>query len=54
MATHHRLGEIKKSRTSLLDLLGIMFLFKGNHPKMAQHFRVVNNYNLPRLYMIDT
>jgi hypothetical protein len=29
---------------------GIM-VNKGNHPKIAQHFRFVNYYNLPRIML---
>ena len=32
--------------TSLFSLTGIM-VSKRNHPKMAQHFRLVKYYNLP-------
>ena len=38
-------GEI--ITTSLRPNPGIM-LNKGNHPKIAEHFRLVNYYNLPR------
>ena len=31
-----------------------MFLFKGNHPKMAQHFRLVNYYHVPRYMDLQT
>ena len=36
--------------TSLFSLTGIM-ASKGNYPQMAQLFRLVNYYNLPRLWL---
>ena len=27
---------------------GLYMIYMGNHPKMAQHVRLVNYYNLPR------
>ena len=41
----HTSGEI--ITTSLVSLTGIM-VNKGNHPQMAELFRLVNYYNLPR------
>ena len=35
--------------TSLFSLTGIM-VNKGNHPQMAELFRLVKYYNLPRLF----
>ena len=36
--------------TTSLFSLTIILVSKGNHPQMAEHFRSVNYYNLPRIH----